>query len=571
MGQGMRMALKAETPSAHARLKYITRQGKYASGIDGPRTDLAQIGSGNLPSWAADADQFWQGTDQFERANARLCVELELNLPPELSLDQQQQVVETYVKRLLGPERLPHTWAIHDSGGGNPHCHLMFQERGLDGIERPDAKTWFKRANTVNPERGGAMKSRSIHGAAWTMHARATWADTANEGLRAAGHAPRFDHRSKAMQRDEALRNGDIRRAAELGTLTERHEGAKIYGMRRRFERGEIELEDLPDYAQQLIQQNDRVRVYNNELRDWARTAPEAELAERLAPELAELAEQLTLENPGAHVTAWQNHLQQLAGELLQAHHAALVEWVDRARTRLIELRPAAVRPAAVDRLIELKRVTDQATAGALEAESKQQNWRQEHPRRAAWADFLGKPLWVDLAAQHAKKSAKAAAKALHSAPERKAASAWQRADRELRALEQQLPAMEQAAGMESMRELEARIHLLLEEAARNLRGTVGLINNELTWCAYEERTSLFALRSDLEHELRELKELHQLPTLEEAVDMRDSAAQRLRQIKGLKTNKGASQVNEQETDQQQKRLPLEDKLRPNGGPRMSQ
>lgn len=315
MGQGMRMALKGSTPSAHARLKYITRQGAYAKGIDGPRTDLAESGSGNLPNWAGDAAQFWQGADQFERANARRCVELELNLPPELSLDQQRQVVEAYAERLLGAERLPHTWAIHDSGGGNPHCHLMFQERGLDGIDRPDAQAWFKRANAAHPERGGAMKSRSITGAAWTMHARVTWAEAVNNGLRAAGHAPRFDHRSKVVQRDDALRNGNLRCAAALGTLTERHEGATVHGMRRRVERGEVELTALPDYAQQLIQQNDRARAYNNELRDWARTAPDAELAERLAPELADLAELLAEENPGAHVTAFELH--QVHGEAL--------------------------------------------------------------------------------------------------------------------------------------------------------------------------------------------------------------------------------------------------------------
>ena len=345
-GEGVRLALKGETPSAHARLKYITRVGKYAQGIDGKRDDLVASGSGNLPNWADDADQFWQGVDQFERANGRRCVELELNLPPELTLDQHKQVVAAYAERLLGAERLPHTWAIHGRDK-NPHVHLMFQERGLDGIERPDAKAWFKRADSSHPERGGAKKSRSIHGAAWTMHARATWADTVNDGLRAAGHAPRFNHRSKAVQRDDALRNGDLRRAAELGTLTERHEGAAVAGMRRRVERGEIGVEKLPEFAQQLIQQNDRVRAYNNHLRDWARTAPDAELAERLAPELAELAEQLAQENPGAHVAVWKDHQQQLAVELEQAHCAALVEWVERSRARVIELRPVAVRPPA--------------------------------------------------------------------------------------------------------------------------------------------------------------------------------------------------------------------------------
>ncbi|NWC30750.1 hypothetical protein HYE76_30585, partial [Pseudomonas tolaasii] len=148
--------------------------------------------------------------------------------------------------------------------------------------------------------------------------------------------------------------------------------------MRRRVERGEIELDDLPEYAQQLILQNDRVRAYNNALRDWARSAPEAELAERLAPELAELAEQLVLENPGAHVAAFEMHQVRLATELDQAHGAALVEWVERARAQVIELRPAAVRPPDpdMDRVDTLKALAKHTAAEALAAEKAQKDWR---------------------------------------------------------------------------------------------------------------------------------------------------------------------------------------------------
>lgn len=581
-GQGMRMALKGKTPSAHARLKYIIRQGKYAQGIDGARDDLAASRSGNLPNWADDADQFWLGVDQFERANARRCVELELNLPPELTLDQQRQVVEAYAERLLGAERLPHTWAIHDGSGKNPHCHLMFQERGLDGIERPDAKTWFKRANTTHRERGGAMKSRSIHGAAWTMHARATWAETVNDGLRAAGYAPRFDHRSKTVQRDDALRSGDLRRAAELGTLTERHEGATLNGMRRRVERGEIELDDLPEYAQQLILQNDRVRAYNNALRDWARSAPEAELAERLAPELAELAEQLALENPGAHVAAFEMHQVRLATELDQAHGAALVEWVERARARVIELRPAAVRPPDpdMDRVDTLKALAKHTAAEALAAEKAQKDWRSEHPRRAALADFLGKPLAVDLAAEQAQRSKMAALEAYRDAPERIAAVAWQRADHELKALERYLPTMEQAAGLKPMHELEREQRELdgltrevLGEAVRNLRSAVGLINNHLTGCGYDEREPLFALRRELERELEQLRQLRQLPAPEEAAQMRESSAEWVKHAEGWReAQSGAQALCRREREQLRQTPPdnTED-LGPRGsnGPRM--
>ena len=59
-------------------------------------------------------------------------------------------------------ERLPYTLAIHRgvANGENPHAHLMFSERGNDGIER-SGEQWFKRHNAKAPEKGGARKSRA--------------------------------------------------------------------------------------------------------------------------------------------------------------------------------------------------------------------------------------------------------------------------------------------------------------------------------------------------------------------------------------------------------------------------
>ena len=67
-----------------------------------------------------------------------------------------------FAERLTGEEKLPYTLAIHRGGedGENPHAHLMFSERGHDGIER-SAEQWFKRYNGKEPEKGGARKSRA--------------------------------------------------------------------------------------------------------------------------------------------------------------------------------------------------------------------------------------------------------------------------------------------------------------------------------------------------------------------------------------------------------------------------
>lgn len=311
----MRHQLKSKTPSAVARLRYITRQGRYAVGLDGPRDDLRAVGNANLPGWAGgNAEVFWATADGFERANARRCLELELNLPRELSIEQQIAAVEDYIARLTaeaGP--LPMTWAIHNAGDGNPHVHLMLQERPLDGHERT-AEQHFKRANRANPERGGAIKSTWWHDPQHVFWSRALWADACNVALVNGGHEARFDARSKAVRLDEALRAGDLRGAALLTTVTERHEGHAVAGMRRRVDSGEVELDELPDYAQQLITHNDRARTYNCWLRDWSRTASDAELRAQLAGPLAELRERLEAESPGGHIAAWEaaQHVQAL-------------------------------------------------------------------------------------------------------------------------------------------------------------------------------------------------------------------------------------------------------------------
>jgi hypothetical protein len=99
---------------------------------------------------------------------------------------------------------LPYTLAIHagrDENGEehNPHAHLMFSERQNDGIER-SRDQWFRRANSEDPERGGAAKSRTFHGPAWVEQARERWASLTNEKLTEAGRPERVDHRCYARQ-----------------------------------------------------------------------------------------------------------------------------------------------------------------------------------------------------------------------------------------------------------------------------------------------------------------------------------------------------------------------------------
>ena len=61
-------------------------------------------------------------------------------------------------RSFTGRERLRYTLAIHEGRSNepgkppNPHAHLIWSDRGHDGIERT-ASTWFKRYNGKAPER----------------------------------------------------------------------------------------------------------------------------------------------------------------------------------------------------------------------------------------------------------------------------------------------------------------------------------------------------------------------------------------------------------------------------------
>ena len=217
--------------SAAAKNEYIEREGRY----EGDRSELEHSESGHMPGWASDdAHAYWEAADAHERANGRLYSEVQFALPVELDERQRRELAREFTQSLTGEERLPYTLAIHrgvsDKPGkpDNPHCHLMFSERGNDGIER-SAEQWFRRYNAKAPERGGARKSRAGKAGDWLSKTRERWEREANRALERAGAGERIDHRSLAERREEANRAGNLERAAELSREPNVHLGPERY------------------------------------------------------------------------------------------------------------------------------------------------------------------------------------------------------------------------------------------------------------------------------------------------------------------------------------------------------
>lgn len=195
----VRYCSKSKGQSAQAKNEYINRNDKYSKRLD----DLQFSGFGNMPKFAENNPQkFWQASDIYERANARVCTEIVFALPRELNLEQQQELVQSFINSTVNSERnkLPYSFAIHnDKANNNPHCHLIFSERQLDGIERSEEQ-FFKRANSKNAELGGTKKTADFRDRDFIKAVRKTWSEQANFSLEKHGHTARIDERSYQEQ-----------------------------------------------------------------------------------------------------------------------------------------------------------------------------------------------------------------------------------------------------------------------------------------------------------------------------------------------------------------------------------
>lgn len=190
---------------AASHASYIAREGKYAREKD---NDLEHTESGNMPAWAVhNPSEFWKVADTFERANGCTYREIEIALPRELKPEQRLALVRDFVQQEIG-DRHAYQFAIHNpkaaiEGGEQPHAHIMFSERLNDSIDR-DPQQYFKRANTKNPERGGAKKVRfgetPTERKDYLIAQRERWATLQNDTLERYQHPDRVDARDLKAQ-----------------------------------------------------------------------------------------------------------------------------------------------------------------------------------------------------------------------------------------------------------------------------------------------------------------------------------------------------------------------------------
>ena len=164
---------------AQAHVRYMTRDAKTVQS----REDLVHKEAHNLPPWADENPAaFFAAAERHERANGRFSTTWEIALPRELSRAHQITAVRDFLHTQFA-DRHPYAWAMHEShasdGAMNPHVHVIFSSRTLDGIARGEAQ-FFRRYNPEHPAHGGAKKAPFFTEQRAVFAVRQAWADVAN-------------------------------------------------------------------------------------------------------------------------------------------------------------------------------------------------------------------------------------------------------------------------------------------------------------------------------------------------------------------------------------------------------
>lgn len=133
-------AVKSSAYISGERL-YDERTGEVAEYARAERiVDCGLMLPDGAPAW--DRGRLWNAAyEAFAGGSALTARAYEFALPRELDLSEQRACVVAFCS-IHNAGRLACDWAIHDSGDGNPHAHVIVSalEIGSDGFEKPDLR-----------------------------------------------------------------------------------------------------------------------------------------------------------------------------------------------------------------------------------------------------------------------------------------------------------------------------------------------------------------------------------------------------------------------------------------------
>jgi hypothetical protein len=204
----------------------------------------------NAPDWMRDRAKLWNAIEAVEkRKDAQLCREILLNLPHELTREQQIELVREFVRDqcvALGMIADLAVHAPHRKGDDrNTHAHVMLSMRELtpDGFG-PKVRDWN------NPE---LLEQ-------W----REQWALCQNRALERAGRAERVDHRSleaQGIDREPEPKQGPVATQMEREGRPSKAGDDRRAAKERNEQRAELKAEaKIIDFEIARIEREERER-----------------------------------------------------------------------------------------------------------------------------------------------------------------------------------------------------------------------------------------------------------------------------------------------------------------------
>ncbi|EEI85956.1 MobA/MobL family protein, partial [Anaerococcus lactolyticus ATCC 51172] len=215
----------------------------------------------HIPKEFNDRSTLWNKVEMAEKnSNAQLARQFIIGLPKELSLSENKNLVERYIKENLTSQGMIVDYAIHDESqdkNGNIHCHIMTIMRPIN--EKGEFLAKSKKEYILDEKgekilnKNGKPKTRKVELTTWNDKGnvekwRENFSDLCNEYLSKNKIEKRVDHRSFKRQGIK-----------QIPTI---HLGASASAMERkgiRTEKGDINRE--------IKKQNELLRNIGNEIK----------------------------------------------------------------------------------------------------------------------------------------------------------------------------------------------------------------------------------------------------------------------------------------------------------------
>ena len=269
----------------------------------------------HAPPAFSDRSTLWNSVELSEKSNnAQLAREVEIALPVELSREEQTRLVREYCSSQFVSKGMIADFNLHDTGGGNPHAHILLTMRPLDekGSWLPKSKKEYVLDENGEKIRlpSGRYKTRKVDLVDWNNRENAevwrrAWADLANEFLAQNNRPERIDHRSYERQGID-----------QIPTV---HVGVSATQMEKKgivTERGELNRNIKA--ANRILRE---IRRLVRGLKDWI-----AELKERKAALLEALAE--------ARAQASEPTIPQLLARYMEQRGEERADWTSKGKLK---------------------------------------------------------------------------------------------------------------------------------------------------------------------------------------------------------------------------------------------